>query len=71
MKTTTSQQCVLDYLKDKDFTSPSVIGSSHAREFGFNPWKHHSNWASPICKRLVERGLLERNSKGYYKLVDE
>jgi exoribonuclease II len=67
MTTTISQQWVLDYLKDKDFTSPSVIGIAHAREFGLG-MDHHSAWASPICKRLVERGLLERNNKGHYRL---
>ena len=38
-----------------------------ARTFGFSG-AHHSCWASPICLRLVEKGLLLRNKKGRYKL---
>ena len=28
----------------------------------------HSSYGSPICKKLVECGLVERNEKGHYRL---
>lgn len=28
----------------------------------------HSAWASPICKRLVAKGGLERSDKGHYRV---
>ena len=59
---------ICSFLKDKDFTSPSVIGRAHADARGIRSGNHHS-WASPICKRMVDDGLLERNSKGHYRLL--
>ena len=57
---TQRQQKVIEYLKGKDFTSPTEIGSDL---FG-----GHSSTASPICLKLVELGVLVRNAKGHYKL---
>lgn len=68
MKLTECEKWVVDYLKGKDYTSPSRIGIDHARTFGFSD-THHSSWASPVCKRLVEKGVLIRNPKGHYKLT--
>lgn len=67
MKLTKSEEWIISYLKGKDYVSPSVIGKTHPQAFGFSE-THHSSWASPICLRLVKKGLLLRNDKGHYKL---
>lgn len=53
---------VLQFLKGKDWTSPTDIGKSL-----WGP-KHHSSSASPVCLRMVEKGLLERNDRGHYRI---
>jgi hypothetical protein len=58
---TDRQRAVLAYLTGKDWTSPTDIGRN---VWG---WPHHSATASPVCKRMVAIGLLERNSKGLYR----
>ena len=63
MKLARMQQSVVDYLRGKDWTSPSEIG----REV-WGPG-HHSSTGSPRCKRLVEMGVLERNERGHYRLL--
>lgn len=63
-----NEQWITEYLKGKDYTSPTEIGRAHAQMFGINSLSHHSAWASPICRRMVEKGLLIRNDKGHYKL---
>lgn len=50
---------VLEYLKGKDFISPTEIGAL---------WGGRSSIASPVCMSLVELGLVERNPMGHYKL---
>lgn len=65
-----NEQWITDYLKDKDYTSPTDIGRAHAEMFGIKSLNHHSSWASPICKRMVKKGLLIRNDKGHYKLIN-
>lgn len=67
MKRTKNEEWIIAYLKDKDYVSPSVIGLEHARTFGYTG-AHHSCWASPICLRLVQKGVLARNDRGHYKL---
>ena len=67
MKLTNNEQWVLDYLKGKDYVSPTEIGYAHTHASGITG-EHHSAWASPICLRLVKKGLLLRNEKGHYKL---
>lgn len=67
MKRTKNEEWIIAYLKDKDYVSPSVIGLEHARTFGYRG-VHHSCWASPICLRLVRKGVLIRNDRGHYKL---
>ena len=63
-----NKQWISEYLKNKDFTSPSEIGRAHAKAFNLSPWTHHSAWASPICKKMVAEGILVRNENGKYKL---
>ena len=60
--TTKTENYILEYLKGRDWTSPTQIGQSYA--IGY-----HSSWASPKCKSLVKKGYLKRNEKGHYKLV--
>jgi len=62
MKLSRRQQDVIEYLQGKDWTSPTQIG---IKVWGF---PHHSSTASPVCLRLVSRGLLERNNRGHYRL---
>lgn len=65
---TPKQWAVMVYLKSKgdQFVSPTQIG--HA------VWGHKTVYgspqASPVCKRLVGHGLLERSDRGHYKLTD-
>lgn len=67
MKRTKNEEWIIAYLKDKDYVSLSAIGLEHARTFGYGG-AHHSCWASPICLRLVRKGVLIRNDRGHYKL---
>lgn len=65
---TPNQQKVLDFLKvwHGIWVAPTLIG----HEVGgrtHSSRRRHSSWASPICKRLVELGLVERNDNGYYR----
>ena len=64
-----SADWICSFLEGKDFTSPSVIGRAHADAHGILSEHHHSSWASPICKRMVAEGLLERNQDGCYRLL--
>ena len=52
------------YLKGRDWTSPTTIGQEAAKK----PYYCASAWASPKCKKLAEKGILERNNKGHYRL---
>jgi hypothetical protein len=45
----------------RDWVSPTEIG----REINGG----HSSVGSPVCKKMVELGLAERNEKGHYRLV--
>ena len=63
-----NEQWIIDYLKDKNYTSPSEIGRAHAKAFNISSPTHHSAWASPICNRMAKNGILVRNTKGHYKL---
>lgn len=63
MRLSGRQQDVIAYLRGKDWTSPTEIGG---KVWGY---PHHSSTASPVCKRLVARGLLERNGRGHYRLL--
>jgi DNA-binding IclR family transcriptional regulator len=53
---------ILEFLsKNPGWHSPTEIGRTVKGP------KYHSSWASPKCKSLVKRGLLERNEKGHYR----
>ena len=43
------------------YVSPTTIGSI------INGG--HSSVGSPVCKRMVELGIAERNEKGHYRLI--
>ena len=60
-KLTENEQRVLEYLKGKDFISPTQIASALTLQ------DYNSAWASPICKRLINKGLLQRNDRGWYR----
>ena len=62
---------ILEYLEGRDFTSPSDIGEAYGifkHGMFHNRIGYHSAWASPRCKKLVGKGLLERNELGHYRL---
>ena len=50
----------VQYYQGRDWISPTEIGGL----FG-----GHSSIGSPLCKKMVEHGLAERNEKGHYKLT--
>lgn len=64
-----SKQCewILKFLRGRDWTSPTEIGNEYSYYLGVPGY--HSSWASPKCLSLVKEGLLERNKRGWYKLV--
>lgn len=45
MKLTNNEQWILDYLKGKDYVSPTKIGYAHTHASGITG-EHHSAWAS-------------------------
>lgn len=57
----------IDYMNEvyisqgRDWISPTEIG----HQFG-----GHSAVGSPICKKAVELGWMERNEKGHYRLAE-
>lgn len=59
---TKNEQAVYDYLKSANgkFISPTTIGHD------VGGGDRHSSWASPICKRLVSKGLVKRHECGWY-----
>jgi len=59
---------IIQYLKGKDWTSPTEIGKAYGRSINSTGCDMHSAWASPRCKQLVEKELLIRNKNGWYKL---
>lgn len=63
---TEKQQACLEFLKARpgQFVKPTEVGNAlSTAPDGTSP----SAWASPILKRLVKRGLVERNERGHYK----
>lgn len=67
-KLTPNQRKVSDFLESHrdSFVSPTLIGHSAGGKTS-GGHQRHSSWASPICKRLVEFGLVERNVHGEYR----
>ena len=53
-----------------DYISPSELGRLYGQKY-LGRDNCHSSTASPICKRLVAKGLVSRNNKGWYKLIKE
>lgn len=45
----------------RDWISPTEIGNE--------VMGGHSSVGSPICKKMVEQGLAERNDNGHYRLI--
>lgn len=70
---TKNEQWILEYLRENQgFNTPTAIGWAHAAAHpAVSSCCHHSSWASPILKRLVAKGLVERNSKGHYRINDK
>lgn len=69
MNLSTNEQNVLSYLKQwpNDFISPTQIGRVVGGKV--RGIYRHSSWASPICKRLVKKGLVMRSEQGWYKAI--
>lgn len=78
MNLSTNEQNVLNYLRQwpNDFISPTQIGRIVGGQYAARDLRNrirfvyrHSSWASPICKRLVKKGLVMRSEQGWYKAV--
>jgi DNA-binding IclR family transcriptional regulator len=67
MKNGKREQEILNYINasDKLWCSPTEIGR--------NVWgeKRHSSTASPVCRRMVNKGLLIRSRDGHYRVRGE
>ena len=67
MKLGTREQQIIDYINASDalWCRPTEIGQ--------NVWggRHHSSTASPVCRRMVNKGLLIRSRDGRYRLRGE
>jgi hypothetical protein len=68
---TKNEQAIIAYLKGKGWVSPTEIGHNVGgyknTAFGTSTTiLRHSSWASPICIRLADKGILERNIRGHY-----
>ena len=62
-----SETVVLEYLKNKKvYVSPTEIGKV-VGGYNVRGILRNRSWASPICQRLVSRGLVLRNEYGWYK----
>lgn len=67
-----SQLMVIQYLFENDekcsdqdgFVAPTSIGVDVASL----PKDRASSWASSVCKRLVDRGIMDRSRNGHYRL---
>jgi hypothetical protein len=55
------------YLKgwQKEFISPTEICR---RAGGKKRFREHADWAKPVLMRMVEKGVLETDSSGYYRI---
>lgn len=66
VKLNAQEEWIVKYLKGShEWVSPTAIGQAYGGNYNSS-----SAWASPKCKRLVEKKLLKRNAKGHYKLVN-
>lgn len=68
MRMAEKEQLVLEYLRNTTaFVGPEEIGCAALYGSKVTP----SSWASPVCKSLVAKGLVERNEKGHYRIKEE
>ena len=51
------------YMPNKGWVSPTIIGA--LIKIG-----GHSSIGSPVCKKMVELGIAERNENGHYRLIE-
>jgi hypothetical protein len=63
---TETQQWIIHFLTGKGWTSPTKIGEAYGRMQDKDGY--HSSWSSPKCLVLVQKGILERNDNGHYRL---
>ena len=62
---TTNEVDILDFLKDREYVSPTEIGNvvgGHVIDTSYvSGYKklRHSAWASPICLRMVKKKTFE------------
>lgn len=70
IKLSENEKNVLDFIKSvqPDWVGPNRIGLQ-VGGLSSGGIQRHSAWASPICKRLVDKGLLERDTLGHYRPV--
>lgn len=71
---TKNETWIVNFLKKNykkgEYVSPTTIGKSYGDETkGAGKHHIHSSWATPIAKRMVAKGVLKRNNKGWYVLV--
>ena len=60
------EEKILNYLRHfEEFIKPTELGE----EIFGKPYSSASSFASPICQRLVEKGLVERNTMGHYRAI--
>lgn len=74
-KLTDKQKFVIDfmshiYLTENQWVSPTLIGRLYGIRF-LNRDDCYSSTGSPILKKLVDLGLVERNKKGWYRLLNK
>lgn len=67
MGLTKNEKAVLEFLKFRKYLSPTEIGNA-VGDVTARGYLRGSSWASPICLKLVGKGLLIRNRCGWYKL---
>jgi hypothetical protein len=62
------EQAIIDYLKS--WPGQFVAGREIGRRAG-GKWRYRDNpaWAGSVLPRMVEKGMLESDSTGHYRLV--
>ena len=62
------EQTVLDYLKSSPNAFFSVVEICR-RAGDKEKWAQNRRWALPILGRLLDRGLVETDASGHYRLA--